>query len=158
MSGEITPAIASEATSGAVVVLRWRATGWSERTDGPRPGRSMLRPLPHQLVAPHLPRPCVLRHGCEEHDDGLVVDSVPSYHVRGVNPAAHPSRFAIAMQSARWILRNDLIWLKPNFLPRPGKDRLRLSHEHFFPFVKRRKEVGRPTGSVWIRSRTVLAT
>lgn len=53
-----------------------------------------------------------------------------------------PARFAIAMQERRWILRNDLIWHKPNVPPRPEKDRLRLSHEHFFHFVKRPK-VGR---------------
>jgi DNA modification methylase len=51
-----------------------------------------------------------------------------------------PSRFAVAMQSARWILRNDLIWYKPNVPPRPETDRLRLAHEHFFHFVKRPKE------------------
>jgi DNA modification methylase len=44
------------------------------------------------------------------------------------------------MQTERWILRNDLIWFKPNIPPRPEKDRLRLSHEHFFHFVKRPKE------------------
>lgn len=51
-----------------------------------------------------------------------------------------PSRFAIAMEHDRWILRNDLIWFKPNVPPRPEKDRLRLAHEHFFHFVKRPKE------------------
>jgi site-specific DNA-methyltransferase (cytosine-N4-specific) len=51
-----------------------------------------------------------------------------------------PARFAIAMQDLRWILRNDLIWHKPNVPPRPEKDRLRLTHEHFFHFVKRPKE------------------
>jgi site-specific DNA-methyltransferase (cytosine-N4-specific) len=55
-----------------------------------------------------------------------------------------PARFAIAMQEQRWILRNDLIWNKPNIPPRPEKDRLRLAHEHFFHFVKRPKE-GRPS-------------
>jgi len=54
-----------------------------------------------------------------------------------------PARFAIAMQERRWILRNDLIWYKPNVPPRPETDRLRLAHEHFFHFVKRPKE-GRP--------------
>lgn len=48
-----------------------------------------------------------------------------------------PARFAIAMQDRRWILRNDVIWHKPNVPPRPEKDRLRLSHEHFFHFVLR---------------------
>jgi DNA modification methylase len=51
-----------------------------------------------------------------------------------------PARFAIAMQSARWILRNDLIWHKPNVAPRPERDRLRLAHEHLYHFVKRPKE------------------
>ena len=48
-----------------------------------------------------------------------------------------PARFAIAMQERRWILRNDVIWHKPNIPPRPERDRLRLSHEHFFHFVVR---------------------
>jgi DNA modification methylase len=51
-----------------------------------------------------------------------------------------PARFGIAMQEQRWILRNDLIWFKPNVPPRPEKDRLRLSHEHFLHFVKRPRE------------------
>lgn len=51
-----------------------------------------------------------------------------------------PSRFAIAMENERWILRNDVIWFKPNVPPRPEKDRLRLAHEHFFHFVKRPTE------------------
>jgi len=51
-----------------------------------------------------------------------------------------PSRFAISMQEHGWILRNDLIWYKPNSTPRPEGDRLKLSHEHFFHFVKKPKE------------------
>ncbi len=54
-----------------------------------------------------------------------------------------PARLAVALQEQRWILRNDLIWFKPNIPPRPETDRLRLSHEHFFHFVKRRTQ-GRP--------------
>jgi DNA modification methylase len=51
-----------------------------------------------------------------------------------------PARFAIAMQEAGWILRNDLIWHKPNATPRPEGDRMKLAHEHFFHFVKKPKE------------------
>jgi DNA modification methylase len=51
-----------------------------------------------------------------------------------------PARFAIAMQEQDWILRNDLIWHKPNATPRPEGDRLNLTHEHFFHFVKKPKE------------------
>jgi DNA modification methylase len=46
-----------------------------------------------------------------------------------------PARVAIAMEDDGWILRNDLIWAKPDPMPRPELDRLRLSHEHFFHFV-----------------------
>ncbi|MEZ4313725.1 MAG: site-specific DNA-methyltransferase [Polyangiaceae bacterium] len=55
-----------------------------------------------------------------------------------------PARVAIALQDRRWILRNDLIWYKPNVPPRPFKDRLGLTHEHWFHFVKRPTE-GRAT-------------
>jgi DNA modification methylase len=51
-----------------------------------------------------------------------------------------PARFAVEMQQAGWILRNDLIWYKPNATPRPEGDRLKLSHEHFFHFVKKPTE------------------
>jgi DNA modification methylase len=51
-----------------------------------------------------------------------------------------PARFAIAMQDAGWILRNDLIWAKPHVMPRPEVDRLRLSHEHWFHFVRRQPD------------------
>lgn len=54
-----------------------------------------------------------------------------------------PSRFAIAMQDRGWVLRNDVIWHKPNALPLRETDRLNLSHEHFFHFVKKPK-LGRP--------------
>jgi site-specific DNA-methyltransferase (cytosine-N4-specific) len=53
-----------------------------------------------------------------------------------------PARFALAMQDRKWILRNDLIWHKPNAVPPGETDRLTLSHEHFFHFVKKPK-VGR---------------
>jgi len=54
-----------------------------------------------------------------------------------------PARFAIEMQQSGWILRNDVIWHKPNATPRPEGDRLKLSHEHFFHFVKKPTH-GRP--------------
>jgi site-specific DNA-methyltransferase (cytosine-N4-specific) len=55
-----------------------------------------------------------------------------------------PARFAIGMQEQKWIVRNDVIWAKPTVPPRPEKDRLRLSHEHFFHFVQRTRG-GRPS-------------
>lgn len=54
-----------------------------------------------------------------------------------------PSRVAIGLQDSGWILRNDVIWHKPNAAPRPEGDRLKLAHEHFFHFVHRATN-GRP--------------
>lgn len=47
-----------------------------------------------------------------------------------------PSRFAIEMQDRGWILRNDIIWAKPNPMPESVTDRLTKSHEHIFLFTK----------------------
>jgi len=47
-----------------------------------------------------------------------------------------PSRFAIAMIDSGWILRNDIIWHKPNCMPESVKDRFTTDYEHLFFFVK----------------------
>jgi DNA modification methylase len=47
-----------------------------------------------------------------------------------------PSRTAIALQNDGWILRNDVIWEKPNPMPSSVRDRLTNSYEHIFFFVK----------------------
>jgi len=50
-----------------------------------------------------------------------------------------PWRVAIAMQNDGWILRNDIIWQKPNPMPSSVKDRLNNTFEHIFHLVKSRK-------------------
>ena len=50
-----------------------------------------------------------------------------------------PVRVAIAMQEDGWILRNDIIWAKPNPMPSSVKDRLNNTYEHIFHFVKSKK-------------------
>ncbi len=50
-----------------------------------------------------------------------------------------PARVAIAMQADGWILRNDIIWSKPNGMPSSVKDRLTSKYEHVFHFVKSRR-------------------
>jgi len=51
-----------------------------------------------------------------------------------------PSRVAIALQNELgFILRNDLIWWKPNCMPDSTKDRFTIDYEHLFFFVKNRK-------------------
>lgn len=46
-----------------------------------------------------------------------------------------PSRFAIEMQGRGWLLRDDIIWQKPNRIPASVKDRLNNTYEHIFHFV-----------------------
>lgn len=50
-----------------------------------------------------------------------------------------PERFAIEMVDRGWILRNDIIWHKPNCMPSSVKDRFTVDYEHLFFFVKKRK-------------------
>lgn len=50
-----------------------------------------------------------------------------------------PSRFAIEMQERGWILRDDIIWRKPNRIPASVKDRFNNTYEHVFHFVKSKK-------------------
>lgn len=47
-----------------------------------------------------------------------------------------PSRFAIEMCVRGWILRNEIIWWKPNCLPASVKDRFTVDYEKVFFFVK----------------------
>ncbi len=50
-----------------------------------------------------------------------------------------PWRVALALIDDGWILRNDIIWHKPNGLPSSVKDRLTNTFEHIFHFVKSKK-------------------
>jgi len=50
-----------------------------------------------------------------------------------------PERTAIAMQEMGWILRNNIIWEKPNALPCHSKDRRFPVYENIFHFVKSKK-------------------
>ena len=49
-----------------------------------------------------------------------------------------PHRFAIAMQDAGWLVRNDNVWVKPNPIPDQVRDRCSISHEYVFHFTRAR--------------------
>lgn len=49
-----------------------------------------------------------------------------------------PWRTAFALQDDGWILRNDIIWSKPNAMPESVTDRLSTRHEHLFMLTKSR--------------------
>lgn len=50
-----------------------------------------------------------------------------------------PFRFAIEMVNRGWILRNTIIWKKPNCMPSSVKDRFTVDFEYLFFFVKNKK-------------------
>jgi DNA modification methylase len=50
-----------------------------------------------------------------------------------------PARFSIEMQNRGWILRNVIIWHKPNCMPSSVKDRFTIDFEYLFFFVKNKK-------------------
>lgn len=47
-----------------------------------------------------------------------------------------PFRFALAMQAAGWVVRQDNIWSKPNAFPESVSDRTSTAHEYLFHFSK----------------------
>ena len=50
-----------------------------------------------------------------------------------------PSRFAIEMQDRGWLLRDDIIWHKPNRIPASVTDRFNNTYEHVFHFTLGKK-------------------
>lgn len=50
-----------------------------------------------------------------------------------------PQRFAIEMINRGWILRNVIIWHKPNCMPSSAKDRFTVDFEYVYFFVKNKK-------------------
>ena len=59
---------------------------------------------------------------------------IPEKNLLGI-----PWRVAFALQDDGWVLRNDIIWHKPNPMPMSVKDRLNAAHEHVFLFSKSRR-------------------
>lgn len=59
-----------------------------------------------------------------------------------------PQRFAIEMINRGWILRNVIIWHKPNCMPSSARDRFTVDFEQVFLFVKSNKT------QYWINEKT----
>jgi hypothetical protein len=66
----------------------------------------------------------------------------PTAYDQGIEPKSLmmiPERFAIAMVDSGWLLRNSIIWYKPNGMPSSVKDRLSNKWEYVFFFTKSQK-------------------
>ena len=59
--------------------------------------------------------------------------------IESKNLTLTPFRFAIEMQRRGWIIRNVIIWHKPNCMPTSVKDRFTVDFEYLFFFVKNKK-------------------
>ena len=70
---------------------------------------------------------------------GRVGASRPTSNLPGKNLLGIPWRVAFALQDDGWILRNEIIWSKPNAMPESVTDRLSSRHEHLFMLTKSRR-------------------
>lgn len=69
-------------------------------------------------------------------DDGTLWLNLGDSYGATKNLMGSPWRVAFALQDDGWILRNDIIWHKPNAMPESVTDRLSNRHEHVFMFSK----------------------
>ena len=60
--------------------------------------------------------------------------NIPAKNLVGI-----PWRVAFELQKAGWILRQDIIWNKPNAMPESVKDRCTKSHEYIFLLSKSKR-------------------
>jgi site-specific DNA-methyltransferase (cytosine-N4-specific) len=83
-----------------------------------------------------------------DYNEGGIREGQPKYRQNKSNKSSWlqpkqllgmPWRVAIAMQHDGWILRNAIIWHKPNPMPASVKDRLNTTYEFVFHFVQQRK-------------------
>ena len=63
-----------------------------------------------------------------------------------------PQRFAIEMVNRGWILRNTIIWHKPNGMPESAKNRFTVDYEYIFFFSKSNKTL------FWTNEETLKCT
>ena len=70
-----------------------------------------------------------------------LLTKTPEKKIKGFNKCLLqvPSRFAIEMVNRGWMLRNEIIWHKPNCMPSSAKDRFTVDFEKIFFFVKNKK-------------------
>lgn len=70
--------------------------------------------------------------GHPEHERGLTAPGLKPKDLCGI-----PWRVALALQSDGWVLRQDIVWSKPNPMPESVADRCTRAHEYVFLLSKR---------------------
>lgn len=69
-------------------------------------------------------------------DDGVLWLNIGDSYGAGKQLLGVPWRMAFALQSDGWILRQDIIWHKPNPMPESVRDRCTKAHEYIFLLSK----------------------
>jgi len=78
-------------------------------------------------------------HGQPKHPETKPVQRKPPKGYDSKSLLGIPWRVAFALQDDGWILRQDIIWAKPNPMPESVTDRCTKSHEYLFLLTKRPK-------------------
>lgn len=71
--------------------------------------------------------------------NGLKVKNSGAQQIQNKCLMMIPERFAISMVDHNWILRNKIIWYKPNGMPSSAKDRFTVDWEYVYFFTKSQK-------------------
>jgi DNA modification methylase len=69
-------------------------------------------------------------------DDGTLWLNLGDTYMPGKQLAGIPWRVALALQADGWLLRQDIVWAKPNPMPESVTDRCTKSHEYVFLLSK----------------------
>jgi len=72
-------------------------------------------------------------------DDGTLWLNIGDTYGKGKQLLGIPWRLALALQADGWVLRQDIIWHKPNPMPASVRDRCTTSHEYVFLLSKSEK-------------------
>jgi DNA modification methylase len=72
-------------------------------------------------------------------DDGTLWLNIGDTYQKNKNLAGIPFKVAFELQRRGWILRQDIIWNKPNPMPESVTDRCTRSHEYIFLLTKNAK-------------------
>lgn len=72
-------------------------------------------------------------------DDGTLWLNYGDRYDDGKQLCGLPWRLAFALQSDGWILRQDIIWRKPNPMPESVRDRCTKAHEYLFLLAKQER-------------------
>ena len=72
-------------------------------------------------------------------DNGTVWLNLGDKYSSGGQLSGIPWRVAFALQADGWILRQDIVWSKPNPMPESVKNRCTMSHEYIFLLAKSSK-------------------